>query len=327
MTLQDISKRYYELLKSYQKELDTVINSGCEKLIIMLNALKGKYPFPQIEDEYGFAKDNTWAINFRYISRVGIRYCGQFINMMIISKNETLEASERIRLDYASYENNDYKYECYPDDMYFGEAADCRYKEFTIQYDWENFWNLVCQLKTFFDNTNIRNIYKLMLEEISEESRKLSKIEDDINVLIGEELEFYMREVFKRKDRYNEKNNKHLILLPNNISIRYKGKFHNCLILDNYAFSLGYLQSQEFIAEECYYQDPYTTANDFNRYIQGERKLLHEVSFNNFHNGFNEVKKSLDDLIFICGNDFENLQSCQYLGPNDYVYPKGYLVD
>lgn len=328
MTLLEVKNKYQELHKAYHEELVNVIESGCEKLIIMLNALKGKYPFPQIQDEYSFAKDNTWAINLRYIARIGIRYCGQFINMIIVSKNDKGPASERIRLTYASYEDgNDQRNECYPDDMYFGEKADSKYGEITIEYDWDNFWNLLCSLKPFFENVNMGNMYGLMLNEISEESRKMSRIESDITELIGENMVFYMQDVFRRNDRYEKNNKKHIIMLPNNLSIRFKGKFHNCLILDNYAFSLGFIQDQKYIAEECYNQDPYTTADDFTRYLKEQYKLLHEVSFFHFYNGFSQISDALSDLIFLCGNDFEKLHGCKYLRQRDVNYIHTILTD
>ena len=327
MTLLEIKDKYQALHMQYYEELIKVIESGCNKLIIMLNSLKGKYPFPLIEEEYGFRSDNCWAINLRYISRIGIRYCGQFINMIIISKNDKGNASERIRLTFASYEDDcDFKNVCYPDDMYFGEAADCRYKEMTIQYDWNNFWNLLNSLKPFFENAGTPNMYELMLCEISEESVLLRDKENQIDELC-EDLESYINDVFSRRKEYVTKNRKHFILLPNNLSIRYKGKFHNCIIEDDYSISLGYIQQNQYIAEECYNQDPYTVNDDFARYIPGEYKLSHEVSLNPYHNGFSQFGYALNDLIFICGDDMEKLNSSKYIRQQSVDYPKSILTE
>ena len=316
MTLFEINEKYQTLYKKYKEESNKAIESASEKLIILLDSLKGEYPFPLIEEEYGFRSDNCWAINLRYISRIGIRYCGQFVNMIIISKNEQGPASERIRLTFASYEDgDDCLNECYPDDMYFGEDADCRYHEITIQNDWNNFWNLICTLCPFFENVGLAKEYEYSVSEILQDSEKLKDIEDQITTLILEDLEFYMREVFRRKDKSIKQLKNGIILLPNNLSIRFKGKFHNCLILDNYGFSLGYLQNKNNIAEECYYQDPYTIKDDFDRNQNRGYKLLHEVCFNPMNNGFSQVAMALRDLIFICGNDFEKLMapSCRYV--------------
>ena len=238
------------------------------------------------------------------------------MKFIIISKNEQGPASERIRLTFASYEDgDDCLNECYPDDMYFGEDADCRYHEITIQNDWNNFWNLICALCPFFENVGLTKEYEYSVSEILQDSKKLKEIEDQIKTLILEDLEFYMREVFRRKEESIKQLKKGIILLPNNISIRFKGKFHNCLILDNYGFSLGYLQSKNNIAEECYYQDPYTINDDFDRNQNRGYKLLHEICFNPMNNGFSQVAMALRDLIFICGNDFEKLMdpSCRYV--------------
>ena len=155
----------------------------------------------------------------------------------------------------------------------------------------------------------------------------MSDLEDKINEL-NETLDLYLHyEVLKTVKGYDEKSKKHFVLLPDNLSIRYKGRFHNCLTIDNYSHSLGYLQFRQFIAEEGYNQDPYTVGDDFDRYLPCQYKLLHEVALNSYNNGYVQFGRVLRDLIFLCGDNMERLSECKYPKQEEVEYTKTLLTE
>ena len=116
-------------------------------------------------------------------------------------------------------------------------------------------------------------------------------------------------------------------MLPDNLSIRYKGRFHNCIVLDCYSHSLGYLQFRQFFAEEGYNKDPYTVGDDFGRYLPCDYKLLHEVSLNSYNNGYEQFGRVLQDLIFLCGDNMERLSKCKYYKQEEVEYTKTLLTE
>ena len=314
-TLNKICDDFYILYGDFEKERAKVIQFACEKLVGLLESLK---------PDYHWTLDNALWIYLGHEHHVGIRYCGRFVNVIKVLKDVNKAAIQRISLGYLSYEYEDETEDFdigngFSDDSYFGEKAEERYDFINIAYDWENFRHLLESLKPFF--SPVSSSYGEMMKEILSAAKQMSKLDDEITVL-NEEFELYLTDVIKKADRYEKNNRKHFIMLPDNLSIRYKGRFHNCIVVDSYSHSLGYIQFRRFIAEEGYNNDPYTVGDDFDRYLPCEYKLLHEVSLNSYHNGYRQFGRALQDLIFLCGENMERLSDCKYLRQQDVVFAK-----
>ena len=316
-TLKKICDDFYYLYGDYEHERAKVIRSACEKLVGLLESSKPYFHWTVCND-----LDNELWINLRYECHIGIRYCGRFVNVIKVLKDVNMAAIQRISLGYVSYEREPDNFSmtnCFSDDSYFGEKAEERYDFINIVYDWDNFENLLKSLKPFF--SQLSHSYDEMMKEIKSEAERLSKLEDEICEL-NEDLEFYLYDVIKTVDRYDKNSEKHFVMLPDNLSIRYKGLFHNCLVLDNYSHSLGYLQFRQFVAEEGYNNDPYTVGDDFDRYLPCTYKLLHEVSLNSYHNGYEQFGRALQDLVFLCGDNMERLSECKYQKHQEVEYTR-----
>lgn len=317
-TLKKISDDFHNVYQNYSAERVRVIESACEKLVVLLESLKPHYHWTVCDDF-----DNELWINLRYECHVGIRYCGRFINYIKVHKDKSKPAIQRLSVGYAAYEDevDDFEWaNCYPDDTYFGEKAEQRYGEWGILEDWGNFENLLKSLKPFF--APVASTYEAMMVEIRNERKVMADLQDKIDYL-NEELDLYLHyDILKTVKGYDKKSKKHFVLLPDNLSIRYKGRFHNCLTFDNYSHSLGYMQFKQFVAEEGYIQDPYTVGDDFDRYLPGDYKLLHEVALNSYNNGYDGFGRALRDLIFLCGENMERLKECKYLKGEDVEYKK-----
>ena len=313
-TLNKICEDFYILYGDFENERAKVIQFACEKLVGLLESLKPHYHWTLYDE-----RDNALWIYLGYEHHIGIRYCGRFVNVIKVLKDVNKAAIERIRLGYISYEDELDDFGRFPDDSYFGEKAEERYDFINIVYDWENFRNLLESLKPFF--SPVSSSYGEMMKEIQSAEKQMSKLDDEISKL-NEEFYFYLTGVIEKVDRYDKNSEKHVVILPDNLSIRYKGRFHNCLVLDNYSHSLGYIQFRQFIAEEGYNNDPYTVGDDFDRYLPCDYKLLHEVSLNSYHNGYLQFGRALQDLIFLCGENMERLSKCRYLKQQEVVYTK-----
>lgn len=322
-TLKKICDEFYNLFGNYEHERAKVIRSACEKLVGLLESSKSHFHWTVCDDQ-----DKELWINLRYECHIGIRYCGRFVNVIKVLKDVNKAAIERISLGYVSYEDEPDNFgmtNCFSDDSYFGEKAEERYGFINIVYDWDNFEYLLNSLKPFF--APVASTYEVMMAEINKEGKAMSDLEDKINEL-NETLDLYLHyEVLKTVKGYDEKSKKHFVLLPDNLSIRYKGRFHNCLTIDNYSHSLGYLQFRQFIAEEGYNQDPYTVGDDFDRYLPCQYKLLHEVALNSYNNGYVQFGRVLRDLIFLCGDNMERLSECKYPKQEEVEYTKTLLTE
>lgn len=321
-TLKKICDDFYYLYGNYEHERAKVIRSACEKLVGLLESSKPYFHWTVCDD-----LDNELWINLRYECHIGIRYCGRFVNVIKVLKDVNIAAIQRISLGYVSYEREPDNFSmtnCFSDDSYFGEKAEERYDFINIVYDWDNFENLLKSLKPFF--SRLSRSYDEMMKEINSEAKTLSKLEHEISKL-NEELEFYISGVIKTHDRYDKNSRKHFIMLPDNLSIRYKGRFHNCIVLDCYSHSLGYLQFRQFFADEGYNKDPYTVGDDFGRYLPCDYKLLHEVSLNSYNNGYEQFGRVLQDLIFLCGDNMERLSECKYYKQEEVEYTKTLLTE
>ena len=313
------------VLKQYE-----CLEYGCE---ILLERLKDFIEFYKdegavIHDDY--LHDPKIWINLRYLCRVGIRYCGQFVNTIIIDKDECKAAQNRIKLTFASYEGEDEFETCerYDHDTYFGDEGD-KTGYLSILNDWDNFRNLIYSLMPFFKNTDtiLKDKYTQACIDIDKfYSKETYKIKDKLSYL-QEDIDKYFDKIFERFKNYNNKNKKHFLLLPDNLSLRYHGRFNNCLIKDYYSISLGFIKHQNFIAEEGYNQDDYTIENDLNRYNHEDYILLHETSLNVYHESYLETNRVLKDLIFLCGEDLQRIPEDNYLQSEKVKFIHTLLTD
>lgn len=313
-------------MAKYSDARDMAISSACEKLLPVFEKLAGSYKEPYV-DRYD--DKETW-INLRYVAPLGIRYCGRFINVIVIDNDASIKARNRIQLLYASYESyDDYSCaQCFPDDTYFGESADERYDRMGVMPDWENFESLVRQLKVYFINSPLYKEYEDCVRDIlgSQEVQSLTAADMEASS-INENIELLFKDFFKKFKFYNPRKKKHFVRFPENVSLRYRGRFHNCLLIDDYAVSLGYIQHNMCIQEVGYNQDPYTIGHDFDRYIDKTYVLLHEVSLTWWPKNIHDFMNALRCLKFMFGENLERIEEDAYISASSVKYIKTCYTD
>ena len=306
-------------MAKYTDVREMAISSACEKLLPIFEKLTSSYGEPYI-DKYD--EKETW-INLRYMAHLGIRYCGRFVNVIVINNDASIKAEYRIQFLYASYESYDdfCCAQCFPDDTYFGESAEERYERIGVMPDWENFESLVRQLNVYFVNTPLYKEYEDFIRDLpgSQEVQSLTAADMEASST-NESIELFFKDFFKKFKFYDPRNRKHFVHFPENISLRYRGRFHNCLLIDDYALSLGYIQYNKCIQEEGYNQDPYTVGHDFDRYIDQPYVLLHEISLTWCPKNINDFMEALRCLKFIFGENLERIEEDAYISASSVKY-------
>lgn len=319
MTFKELHDQAKIAMAKYTDAREMAISSACEKLLPIFEKLAGSYKEPYV-DRYD--DKETW-INLRYVAPLGIRYCGQFINVIVINNDTSIKAANRIEFLYASYESyDDYCCaQCFPDDTYFGEAADERYNRIGVMPDWENFESLIRQLKVYFINSPLYKEYEDFVRDLlgSQEVQSLTTADMEASS-INENIWLFFSGFFKKSKFYNSRNRKHFVRFPGNVSLRYRGRFHNCLLIDDYGLSLGYIQHDECIQEEGYNQDPYTVGYDFDRYIDKTYVLLHEVLLTWCPKNINDFMNALRCLKFMFGENLERIEESAYISASSVKY-------
>lgn len=329
MNLKVLYTQLNDLVRIRDEKNSECIEYGCQKLLDQLNIFMEFHKDDFTVVDTGLGDKNIW-INLRYLCHIGIRYCGYFVNTILINKDVTRKAQDRITLTFASYEDDESFMYCdnYNHDEYYGEKGDS-IEDIPIMNDWDNFINLIESLKPFFTNINdqAEEDYRLMCKDIRDYHKQLFKdINNRIDIL-GEDIEDYFNRVFESSILYDKKCRKHFIMLPNNLSLRYKGRFHNCIVRDDYSISLGFIKQQNFIGEEGYRQDYYTVENDFNRYEEKEFLLVHESSLNFYNEGFYQLKSVLRELIFIYGKEDIRSKDLKYIHSRKVSFKHTILTD
>lgn len=326
MEFSSLCDRMKAASSKYSDARNKAISSACDKLVPMLERLAGYYKEPEVDR---LDAEETW-INLRYIAALGIRYCGQFVNIISINNDTSLEAINRLGFLYANYESHDdfTSAKIFPDDTYFGEAADERYQKFGVMKDWDNFEKLVKQLGVYYMNSPLSKEYEALKQDIlhSPEAKELYAADMDATS-VAEDIELFFRDFFRKFNDYNPNCMKHFMLFPENVSVRYRGKFHNCLLIDNYSLSLGYFQRSEAIQEEGYNQDPYTICHDFDRYIDEPFVLLHETSLTRYAENDHEYLRALKCIAFMLGDNLERVEDDAYLSGVSVIYRKTVFTD
>lgn len=301
MTLKEIHNEYKRINSALAKETKRLIDSACEELLPMLLAIETESDFPS----YVFDDFDEKRFHIRYLCRIAIRYCGTFVNTIWISKDETKTARERISLTYISYEDDDE--DCfrqgriYPDDGYFGEKADESIRIINIVYDYKNFIGLLESLLPFFRKTRMKDKYETFFRKYNVSYEESKLITDNyIDYIIDlDDLEREIKEYFKKIGYYVndyieifDTEKFYFIKIPNGLSVRYKGRFHNYIIISNNT-ELAYIKDPFSERKEYGYNEDIYTRN------QGEQELVHRDMLT--HNDANEweVEKVLEDLCFL----------------------------
>lgn len=329
MNFKELQEQAQKAISIYTDARSKAIAYACDRLVPVLEKLSDTFSDETIVDRYD--PNDIW-INLRYIAPLGIRYCGRFINIIAINNDKSIRPIYRLQFLFANYESYDdlCSAQCYPDDTYFGEAADERYDRIGVMPDWENLVSLIKQLEVYFINTSLQKDYEEMERDILDSQEAQAVVATDLNACsVNEEIELFFRDLFKTLDFYNPRNKKHFLKFPEGVSIRYRGKFHNCLVLDDYSLSLGYIQHNHMIQEEGYSQDPYTVSHDFDRYFGSDYSynLLHELSLTRYPSNDYEFLRALRCLSFIFGEDLERANGSLYLNASSVKYIKTIFTD
>ena len=316
--LSEITDHLAEQVKLFHRECVESVNRWTEKLIPVLLSVRD------------INWDETHAtVRLDYIkSHLAIRYCGIFFNMFIIDLDENYgHAAKRVKLMYA-YDEGDLTDEQYKDDGYGGEIAHSNIPELYIEEDdIFNFQQLVFNLEPFLRNSDKKEEYEILKKEIINENKARDVLYYDVLNECQEMIDDYFCSIFNRYIENHgikafKENKKHFILFPYDIGIRYRGHFHNCLVKDDYCYSLGYLKTDYTdCCEEDYFNDPYTINYDASRYNSEKYQLIHEKGLILDHKNHWNVLQALSSIVYLYEDKLNNLD-CKYISANDVNYKK-----
>lgn len=105
---------------------------------------------------------------------------------------------------------------------------------------------------------------------------------------------------------------KKFILLPYGAAIYYRNRFHNCIIIDDYSLSFGYLRNNndnELELKTSHEDDQYHADDDTARYIRQDFSLIHETTLRFYYDHLN-IMTALSEIEKLCGKEMED-------GPTD----------
>ena len=247
-------------LKSIQDQSEKIVTSSCGELLEHLL----KLDFDDQDDKY-------YLYHFSYNDLPAIRVYGHFINLIVISKSDE-DAWSRIRLGQA----------CEDEILYFGEYKTDEYHTgdedgyIYMFKDIAPYLDLLESLKIIFKETENYLPYCNFVKRTKEKSRNVL---DAISLMgdFSESLELCMKKLFACHPNYDYRVNG-FFLFPNNMCLRYRGYYHNCIGSDGYSISLGYIKDPNkfyTIEEDAYNMDSYTIQCGANRYQ--ELKSIHNL--------------------------------------------------
>ena len=307
-SLKPLLSEYYEEMKRLDSIYGKIIGRYCQGLVPLLIRLENDY-FENNIPTVGFGKV---CIDLRDLKPgVAIRYCGRFYNMMYLSEEGD---DVYITLAYGITEAEDIPWERFQTDGYTGEKA-IRH-EMTVTYkDMKNLMALACQLGIYFQDTDYSDEYFSLKNETLTAFSKIDKSKiDNLNYLIN----VFLVNIGKMHVNYDEQSCTHYYMLPDRISIRYYGRYHNCLIIQNDKAYLGYLRNDsDYLCEEMYGNDGYTTRfNDCGSYYQ----LMHKTDMG-IHKDREQLYLALASLERICVNPID-IDLFDYIVPDDVTEQK-----
>ncbi|MBQ8482906.1 MAG: hypothetical protein IJ504_01215 [Bacteroidales bacterium] len=317
MRLRDI---YDKLVKFNHERFDLAedyVSQACKELIPLLLKLKD---YNEVAvNEY----NDAWYVDLRFIHKyLAIRYCGRFVNGILIEKDGWCEEEySKISLRYL-YIESESEYNRFPDDQYKKDSSDT----FGIQScDYKKFSDFIYSLIPFFKGGVHEDEYMQFWKSQGEKTKELRKLDDRIADEINNDLDCVLHEIFNGYFK-NRNIKKRFLMLPYDVSIRYRGKFHNCIIEDNYSMSLGYVKNLTHMSEDEYNQDPYTIDFDATRYPDNVHVLIHETSLiATESNGYN-LQFAIKTLLALCEHELENGE-LESLSGLDVEHVKTILTD
>lgn len=269
------SKSLMPLIGEYRKILDgmnasykDVIRIFEKGLIPLLCSLYDEYNSLAIPRLEMLNQQRECIIDLRDIKPgLAIRFCGRFYNMIEIDSSD----GGIIAFSYGITEDDDIPEERFNSDCYTGQQA-IRHIMYLHHADIRNVMSLAKQLTVYFAESDHLNDYCKIKNELIEAVEKVDK-----EPLI--ELEYYINgfltNLIKQHCNYDESQEMHYLLLPDEINIRFYGRYCNCIITKGMRIWLGYLRSKNgYLNEEMYGDDGYTSKPFAgNKYYQ----LLHSV--------------------------------------------------
>ena len=267
-SLMPLIEEYRKLLDGMDASYRKIIGKFKKDLIPLLCGLYDEYnpsALPRLEvlDQH-----RVCTVDLRDIKPgLAIRFCGRFFNMLEIdSKDEGI-----ITLGYGITEDDDIPEERFDTDCYVGQQA-IRHAMYLEHADIRNVVSFARQLSVYFEGSEHFHEYCKIKNELFEAADKVDREPlDDLEYTINA----FLVNLVKQHCSYDETQEMHYLKLPDGISIRYYGRYCNCLITKGLRIWLGYLRSNSnFLNEEMYGNDGYTSkrmAED--RYYQ----LLHST--------------------------------------------------
>lgn len=294
MELRELYEKLVDLNHQRMGLADDYVDQACEDLIPLLLKLR------DYNEVAVYETNHSLYVDLRFIHKyLAIRYCGRFVNVIKINKEGS--GYGRMSLSYR-YIESDAEYNRFQDDHYKIDSPD----EFGIQlYDAKRLLYFIYALIPFFKGGIHEEEYVKFWKSQGDRKKEITKLDDKIAEEINEGLEIAFSKIF---DKYfvNRNTKKRFLLLPYDVSVRYRGRFHNCIISDNYSTSLGYVKNTYDMSEDDYNQDPYTVEFDASRYPEKEYILLHETSLIATESNAVNLQMALKTILTLCEHELEN---------------------
>lgn len=310
--LEDILNDLGYLQAIVKEKSSQVINNACSKLIPLLIKLEETR-----SESFCADLDLLWILPDETYPYIAGRYCGNFFNAIIIKNTDYeeykhLEPYQCIELTYRPIEGMDCYDQNFIDDGYNGESGVRRPGIQIDQYDYKNFCQLLECLIPFFQNTELYQEYRNLLIEVNvqvEIDRIYSEMKD-----LDEQLAIYLLKCFEKSIDFDSHKTKHFFLLPYGVSVRYRGRFCNCIIgTKNQNASLGYLKkTYSSVTEDEYINDIYTIQRDSVKTISEQYILVHELELQSHRHNWDEVYNVLHSFVSLYEESINN-------GSLDYI--------
>lgn len=252
-SLMPLIKEYRKLLDGMDASYKKIIGKFKKDLIPLLCGLYDEYNPSALPRFEVLDQRRECTVDLRDIKPgLAIRFCGRFFNMVEIDSND----EGIITLGYGITEDDDIPEERFDTDCYVGQQA-IRHTMYLEHADIRNVVSFAKQLSVYFEGSEHFYKYCKIKNELFEAADKVDR--EPLN-----DLEYaingFLVNLIKQHCNYNESQEKHYLLLPDGINIRYYGRYCNCLFTKGFRLSLGYLRSNSgYLNEEMYGNDGYTS--------------------------------------------------------------------
>ena len=297
MKLRDLREILSEL---YCKQIDAAedfIFKASYKLIPLLLELAKQNQNVLLKERSEYVLDLR-----NLIDNAAIRYCGRFFNQIRISKEERL-ADKRLSLRFVPYSKESPLNQYYTEDNYSVQNIHNAEIDSTNVIEFIRFAK---GLARFFRQSKLHDNFMSYLNELDERLSEFDRITNEIYNEFDEAKFPVFDRIFSTYNCLDD--NKRILIFPDNVSIRYRGKFHNCLIYDNYDICIGYVINNYDISDECYSSDEYTKSYDSEKYESKTYTLIHEYSLSTNYGGTRETEEvyaAINALVQLFENELE----------------------